>query len=217
VQRLFIIACETLSRRLVSELRQAGYACYAAGPGEDVNRISADLALVEAAELTDKSGVEELCRRITLERHIPVILLSGRTITRYLTPEFPCNDFILEPYDRQELVLRIKRLLSSGENTAEQIKCGDLTIDPERAEVYLSGKPVELTFREYELLRYLLGHQGRVFSREALLNAVWGYDYFGGDRTVDVHIRRLRSKIEDSEHSFIDTVRNMGYRFKKQE
>ena len=71
-----------------------------------------------------------------------------------------------------------------------------------------------LTFREYELLKFLAGNRGRVFTREALLNKVWGYDYYGGDRTVDVHIRRLRSKTEDSNHAFIETVRNIGYRFK---
>jgi two-component system alkaline phosphatase synthesis response regulator PhoP len=74
---------------------------------------------------------------------------------------------------------------------------------------------LELTFREYELLRFLVEHPGRVFSRDELLNAVWGYDYFGGDRTVDVHVRRLRSKIEDATHTYIETVRNIGYRFVK--
>ena len=73
---------------------------------------------------------------------------------------------------------------------------------------------IELTFKEYELLKFLASHQGRVYTREALLNKVWGYDYYGGDRTVDVHIRRLRSKIEDAKHTFIETVRNIGYRFK---
>ncbi len=74
---------------------------------------------------------------------------------------------------------------------------------------------VELTFKEYELLKFLARDRGRVFTREALLNKVWGYDYFGGDRTVDVHVRRLRSKIELSGQTFIETVRNIGYRFKK--
>ena len=73
---------------------------------------------------------------------------------------------------------------------------------------------VELTFKEYELLKFLAGNKGRVCTRETLLDKVWGYDYYGGDRTVDVHVRRLRSKIEDSKHIFIDTVRNIGYRFR---
>ena len=94
------------------------------------------------------------------------------------------------------------------------IKCGGLIIDLARCEVTVSGVTVELTFKEYELLKFLASNKGRVFTREALLNKVWGYDYYGGDRTVDVHIRRLRSKIEVSDYSFIETVRNIGYRFK---
>jgi len=74
---------------------------------------------------------------------------------------------------------------------------------------------LEITFKEYELLKFLVTHAGRVFTRDALLNQVWGEDYFGGDRTVDVHIRRLRGKIEDDRQTYIDTVRNIGYRFKK--
>ena len=79
----------------------------------------------------------------------------------------------------------------------------------------MDDKLIPLTYKEYGLLRLLVGSPGRVFERDTILNKVWGYDYFGGDRTVDVHIRRLRSKIEDHRHTFIDTIRNMGYRFKK--
>jgi two-component system alkaline phosphatase synthesis response regulator PhoP len=93
------------------------------------------------------------------------------------------------------------------------IKCGDLVIDIAKYEVSIGGKLLALTFKEYELLKFLAKNRGRVFTRETLLNEVWGYDYYGGDRTVDVHIRRLRSKIEDSTHTFIETVRNIGYKF----
>jgi DNA-binding response OmpR family regulator len=81
--------------------------------------------------------------------------------------------------------------------------------------VAIEGKTLSLTFTEYELLAFLAANSGRVFTREALLNKIWGYDYYGGDRTVDVHIRRLRAKIEWGQHSFIETVRGVGYRFKK--
>jgi two-component system alkaline phosphatase synthesis response regulator PhoP len=80
--------------------------------------------------------------------------------------------------------------------------------------VHVSGRPVELTYKEYELLRYLAQNQGRVVTRETLLSRVWGYDFYGGARTVDVHIRRLRSKIEDRHNTFVETVRNVGYRFR---
>ena len=94
---------------------------------------------------------------------------------------------------------------------------GDLKIDQARCEVSVGEKLVSLTFKEYELLKFLVTNRGRVFTRESLLDKVWGFDYFGGDRTVDVHVRRLRSKIEDAEHSFIETVRGIGYRFKDED
>ena len=100
-------------------------------------------------------------------------------------------------------------------NSDELIRRDDLVIDLARIEVSVAGRPIVLAFREYELLKFLASNPGRVFTRDVLLDRVWGYDYFGGDRTVDVHIRRLRSKIEDSGHVFIETVRNIGYRFKK--
>ena len=81
------------------------------------------------------------------------------------------------------------------------------------AKAFVGGRPMELTYKEYELLRFLATNRDKVFTREALLNRVWGYDFYGGARTVDVHIRRLRSKIEDGHHTFIETVRNVGYRF----
>ena len=112
----------------------------------------------------------------------------------------------------------MRKIIGDESHAADQLlTAGDLIINTTQAEVFLSGRAIDLTFREYELLRFLASHPGRMYSRDALLNYVWGYDYFGGDRTVDVHIRRLRSKIEDAGHNFIDTVRNMGYRFRKQE
>lgn len=127
------------------------------------------------------------------------------------------DDFVITPYDIEELVIRIKRLMQKIKNleSSDILKCDGLTIDLVKYEVTLENRIIELTFKEYELLLYLASNKGRVFTREALLNKVWGYDYFGGDRTVDVHIRRLRSKIEDANHTYIDTVRNIGYRFKK--
>jgi DNA-binding response OmpR family regulator len=114
-----------------------------------------------------------------------------------------------------ELRLRIARLQDKKTPPPEAhlISAGDLVIDPERYDVYVANKPVLLTFKEYELLKLLASNPGHVYRREALLEQVWGYQYFGGTRTVDVHVRRLRSKIEDATHTFIDTVWNVGYRF----
>ena len=99
------------------------------------------------------------------------------------------------------------------EATRQQINIRGLKIDLEKYEVYIDDHLISLTFKEYELLRFLANHPGKVYARDTLLNSVWGHDYFGGDRTVDVYIRHLRSKIEDESHSYIETVRNIGYRF----
>ena len=127
------------------------------------------------------------------------------------------DDFVLEPYEPAELITRLERLVRRRDeaNRSEFIKCGDLVIDPRKYEVRLAGKLIPLTLKEYDLLCFLADNQGLVFSRKALLSKIWGHDYFGGARTVDVHIRRLRGKIEDSRHSFIETVRGAGYKFKE--
>jgi DNA-binding response OmpR family regulator len=122
----------------------------------------------------------------------------------------------MKPWNLDELASRIHREVARSCIVDEDkiTKVGDLIIDHSKCEVYLGGHLLALTFKEYELLKLMATNKGKVFTRDALLNEVWGYDYFGGDRTVDVHIRRLRSKIEDPGHSFIETVRNVGYKFK---
>jgi two-component system, OmpR family, alkaline phosphatase synthesis response regulator PhoP len=127
------------------------------------------------------------------------------------------DDFVLWPAGAGELLMRVRAILRRRANVDSEnvLRCGDLLLDLANYKVMLEGRAVELTFKEYELLRFLASNPEKVFTREALLNRVWGYDYFGGARTVDVHIRRLRSKIEDRGHSFIETIRSVGYRFKQ--
>jgi two-component system alkaline phosphatase synthesis response regulator PhoP len=163
-------------------------------------------------------GIRGLTQRIKQEKRLPVIALLSKAALGNLDSTLGIDDFVLEPWEATEVAVRAKRVLWRTNNidSRELIKCGDLVIDLGKCEVSLDGRLVALTFKEYELLRFLASNKGRVFTREALLNKLWGYDYYGGDRTVDVHIRRLRSKIEDPTHTFIETVRNMGYRFKKE-
>jgi two-component system alkaline phosphatase synthesis response regulator PhoP len=125
------------------------------------------------------------------------------------------DDFIFEPANGKELAARLRAVLKKAMPTdsEDHIKIGDLIIDVAKYEVTLNGSKVELTYKEYELLKFLASNKGRVYSRDQLLDKIWGYDYYGGTRTVDVHIRRLRSKIEDRKHTFIDTIRNIGYKF----
>ena len=150
-----------------------------------------------------------------VSRELRLLELAGRHILMGL------DDFTLLPADADELSARLKLLISRPQQEGRgrsggpgQIQLGDLWIDPTRYEVWVGQRQVALTFKEYELLRLLASEPGRVFTREVLLDRVWGYDYFGGTRTVDVHIRRLRSKVEDPEHTFIETVRNVGYRLR---
>ena len=127
----------------------------------------------------------------------------------------PYFDFCLPPHDVNEILLRIININGkSVSESRELISIGPLVINQESYEVTLDGAKIDLTFKEYELLKYLALKPGRVFSRESLLHSVWEYDYYGGTRTVDVHVRRLRSKINDLKYNFIETVWNVGYRFK---
>jgi two-component system alkaline phosphatase synthesis response regulator PhoP len=125
------------------------------------------------------------------------------------------DDFLVHPSIADEAVARVRRAIwkKSGVESDNTLRLGELLIDLGNYKAFVSGRPMELTYKEYELLRFLATNRDKVFTREALLNRVWGYDFYGGARTVDVHIRRLRSKIEDGHHTFIETVRNVGYRF----
>ena len=144
-----------------------------------------------------------------------ILLLTEGNLDQFETPLL-FDDFLLQPLRVPELIARIKQAFQRRRRFEgrEVLSFGHLIIDLEKYEVTLTGKIVDLTYKEYELLRLLATNNGKVFTRENLLNRVWGYDYYGGTRTVDVHIRRLRSKIEDSTHSFIETVRGVGYKFK---
>ncbi len=206
---------------LSSELSLNGFACSILSHGnglmEQITAQSPDLILVETGDHLVNSRILELAQRMKPERPLPIIALVAREKLDSIDGSLDVDDILISPYGTKELVLRIKRVLhrTSGMNNSETIRCDGLVIDLAKCEVTLEGKLVVLTFREYELLKFLVSNKGRVFTREALLNKVWDYDYYGGDRTIDVHIRRLRSKIDESDYTFIETVRNIGYRFRE--
>jgi two-component system alkaline phosphatase synthesis response regulator PhoP len=218
---LMLIAQESeTAYRLQAGLVQNGFACPVISYGDRITELvgdrSPDLLLMEMDGCRNISEIMELAQTIKQAKPLPIVALVPSEQLANLNGQLNTDDFLTSPYDMRELVLRIKRLLRrNGNGDNEEIRCGGLVIDSTQCEVTLEGKLVELTFKEYQLLRFLAGNRGRVFTRQALLNRVWGYDYYGGERTVDVHVRRLRSKIEDSKHVFIETVRNIGYRFKK--
>jgi len=207
-------------RDLSTGLSRAGFSCTACIYADDV--IEQDSRQPFSAVLIDVSSVSthgdsawKWFRKLKLRKLLPVIaLVSPPTLPLVLEQGF--EDFVMKPWNMDELSARIRRAISRTTRPEGDgiIKAGDLAIDPVRCEVEIAGRLLALTFKEYELLKLLATNKGKVFTRESLLNEVWGYDYYGGDRTVDVHIRRLRSKIEDATHSFIETVRNIGYKFK---
>ena len=176
------------------------------------------LALIDTAYMTSFE-VEKYAQACT-DAGVPAIALVPRTRVPGLEPSLPLADFITSPPDPDELVVRARRVLESGKQHKDDdshiIRAGDIQIDTSSYDVTIRGSRIGLTFKEYELLKLLAENPGRVFSRYALLNQIWGYEYFGGTRTVDVHIRRLRSKIQDAEHNFIETIWNVGYRFREE-
>ena len=188
-----------------------------ATPEKVVIKQAPDLVLVSTNCSTESVGARYLVCKSKVQEHPPVIALLSLEALDSLDPSLPIEDFVLKPWDASEVIARIKRTLrrSKGLDRGRSIECGDLIIDLDNCEVTVSSRPIPMTFKEYELLRFMASNRGRVFTRERLLDEVWGHDYFGGDRTVDVHIRRLRSKIEDRTRTYIDTVGNIGYKFRK--
>ncbi len=176
-----------------------------------------NLVIVEMDGRSASSEIQELIQDLKDGSLLPIIALVARETLNSIDGNLDIDDFLISPYDPDDLALRAKRLLHRAKtvDSGELITCDGLVIDPAKCEVTVEHKVVELTFKEYQLLKFLASNKGRVYSREELLNKVWGYDYYGGDRTVDVHVRRIRGKIEDSNHNFIETVRNFGYRFKR--
>ena len=160
------------------------------------------------------SKVLELCK----ETNLPTLAIISPDDLMSLDTDRIITDFIVSPYLEEELITRsifsVKRATVAPLDE-DLINRGDLTINPSNYEVLINNIRVHLRFKEYELLLLLASNPGRVYDRATLLNQIWGYDYFGGKRTVDVHIRRLRSKIENNaENPYIETIWNVGYRFR---
>ena len=144
-----------------------------------------------------------------------LILINGGQLNQLELRDDLYDDFCLTPFHPQELHARLNHLFwKGGQGTrGNTISYGDLVLNVETYQALIQGRPLDLTYMEYELLKFLVSHPGKVFSRETLLSRVWGYDYFGGARTVDVHVRRLRSKLGEEHAGLIQTVRSVGYSF----
>jgi DNA-binding response OmpR family regulator len=173
----------------------------------------ADIIVMEAPPRPEE--LRRLLENPARSAKTPLVLLARPDQLASIDATLPLDDFITAPVASDELALRLRRLLwrKTGLDEASIARAGDLVMDMANYKVYVGDAPVSLTYKEFELLRFLMVNRGKVFTREALLNRAWGYEYYGGARTVDVHIRRLRSKIETGADVYIETVRNVGYRF----
>ena len=205
---------------LLDQLKGEGLAC---STGSDLSCLDEvppekrpDTVILDMASLTPSQtrAFLDCCK----ERKWPVLTLVPADQVEAYDPSWNPDEFILDKPQPGELTARIKQAMYrvNGPFGRQVLKIGALVIDLERYDVTMNGHRISLTYKEFQLLALLVSNPGRVYSREALLSQVWGYDYLGGTRTVDVHIRRLRSKIEDLDHSFVETIWNVGYRFKAQ-
>jgi len=184
-----------------------------AQPAALVNAPTADIVIVDARN--DLAGAKALCRILTTTGISAALLVAvNEGGMPALNGEWGFDDVVLAHAGPGEVDARIRLLTTRTlkESEDQMISASGVTIDEVSYQARVNGRALDLTFKEFELLRFLAGHPQRVFTREQLLSEVWGYDYFGGTRTVDVHVRRLRAKLGDME-SLIGTVRNVGYRF----
>ncbi len=182
-----------------------------------VETAPADAILVDARrELAHAKSLCRLLRTTGLDCPLLVIVTEGGLAA--LTAEWGADDVLLNTAGPAEVEARLRlaagrRAGQMADAAPDEIQSGDLTIDEATYAARLHGRVLDLTFKEFELLKFLAQHPGRVFTRAQLLQEVWGYDYFGGTRTVDVHVRRLRAKLGPEHEALIGTVRNVGYRF----
>lgn len=182
-----------------------------------INTPPADAVLIDARrELAHAKSLCRLLRTTGITCPLLVIVTEGGLAA--MTADWGADDVLLNSAGPAEVEARLRittgRLnLSAAGEAPDEIRNGDLTIDEATYTARLRGRALDLTFKEFELLKYLAQHPGRVFTRAQLLQEVWGYDYFGGTRTVDVHVRRLRAKLGAEYEALIGTVRNVGYRF----
>jgi DNA-binding response OmpR family regulator len=182
---------------------------------DELVAVHPDVLLIDATG--DLEAAEDVTRKLSLvwEVGLPpiVVILDDAGVGRFRL-ERGADDFVMSTASAAEITARLAAAASragGGEGNAV-LKAGDLVVNPDNYQVYVRGRPLDLTYKEFELLKFLAQRPGRVCDRDLLLREVWGYDYYGGTRTVDVHIRRLRAKLGPEHEHLIETIRNVGYR-----
>ena len=206
-------------------LAQEGYEVVVSYDGHDAvekaRTVAPDLVVLDLM-LPYVDGLE-VCRALRRESSVPILMLTAKDTEqdRVLGLELGADDYVTKPFSPRELVARVRAILRRSSRdaapSATPVAAGGLLLDPKTHEVRLRDRLIELTTKEFDVLRLLMSHPNQVFTRDFLLEHIWGYEYFGSTRTVDMHISRLREKIEDDPiaPTYITTVRGVGYKFKK--
>jgi two-component system response regulator RegX3 len=215
---------ESFSDALSYMLRKEGFEVSVAGTGPsaltEFDRTGADIVLLDLM-LPEMSGTE-VCRQLRQRSHVPIIMVTARDseIDKVVGLEIGADDYVTKPYSPRELVARIRAVLRRqitevAELSTPTLSAGPVRMDVERHVVTVDGASVQLPLKEFELLELLLRNAGRVLTRGQLIDRVWGADYVGDTKTLDVHVKRLRSKVEPepSTPRYIVTVRGLGYKF----
>ena len=218
--KILVVDDESRMRKLVSDfLTKKNFQVLEAGDGEeaiDIFYAEKDVALIILDVMMPKMDGWEVCREIRKNSKVPIIMLTARGDERdeLLGFELGVDEYISKPFSPKILVARVEAILRrSGKAEAEEmLSAGGIEINKTAHEVSVDGKKIDLSFKEFELLSYFLENQGIALSREKILNHVWNYDYFGDARTIDTHVKKLRSKLGDK-GDLIHTIWGMGYKF----
>ena len=222
--KILVVDDESRMRKLVKDfLTKKNFQVLEAGNGEEAMDIfyeEKDIALIILDVMMPKMDGWEVCREIRKNSKVPIIMLTARSDERdeLLRFDLGVDEYISKPFSPKILVARVEAILRrTGQNNPEDvISAGGIVIDKAAHLATVDGKPMELSFKEFELLTYFLENQGIALSREKILNSVWNYDYFGDARTIDTHVKKLRSKMGDK-GEYIKTVWGMGYKFEVDE
>ena len=218
--KILVVDDESRMRKLVKDfLARQGYTVLEAADGMeamDYFYADKDIALIILDVMMPKMDGWQVCREIRMHSKVPIIMLTARSEERDELQGFDLgvDEYISKPFSPKILVARVEAILrrTQGSGNADEISAGGIVVDKAAHTVMSDGSPVDLSFKEFELLTYFMENQGIALSREKILNNVWNYDYFGDARTIDTHVKKLRSKLGDK-GEYIKTIWGIGYKF----
>lgn len=218
--KILVVDDESRMRKLVRDfLEREGFSVLEAGDGQEAMDLfyeHKDIAMILLDVMMPKMDGWQVCREVRRESKVPIIMLTARAEERDELQGFDLgvDEYISKPFSPKILVARVAAILrrTNALQAEDVVDAGGIIVDKAAHLVKINGKPIELSFKEFELLTYFIENQGIALSREKILNNVWNYDYFGDARTIDTHVKKLRSKLEDK-GDYIKTIWGMGYKF----